>query len=90
MLVINRRNLFVWSANIFLYQDSQRVTHGGSIVGAVVDPYHDLKIVGNEKEGGGGVTNDRNWPQTTAIDEVSLPYTFAVVFDFLFRPSKAK
>jgi hypothetical protein len=43
MLVMNRRNLFVWSANIFPDQNSQRVTHGGSIVDAVVDPYHDLK-----------------------------------------------
>jgi hypothetical protein len=52
-----------------------------------------LKVVGNEKEGGvKTVANDRNWPQTTAI-EVCLRYNFAVVFDFIyfcFRPSKAK
>ncbi len=53
-----------------------------------------LKVVGNEKGGGGvkTVANDRNWPQTTAI-EVCLHYNFAVVFDFMyfrFRPSKAK
>ncbi len=54
-------------------------------------PY--LKVVGNEKEGGvKKVANDRNWPQTAAI-EVCFPYNFAVVFDFMyfrFRPSKAK
>jgi hypothetical protein len=53
-----------------------------------------LKVVGNEKEGGGvkKVANDRNWPETAAI-EVCLPYNFAVVFDFIyfhFRPSKEK
>ena len=33
-----------------------------------------LKVVGNEKEGGvKKVANDRNWPQTAAI-EVCLPY----------------
>jgi hypothetical protein len=52
-----------------------------------------LKVVGKEKEGGAKkVANDRNWPQTAAI-EVCLPYYFAVVFDFMyfrFRPSKAK
>jgi hypothetical protein len=55
--------------------------------------YAYLKVVGNEKEGGAKkVANDRNWPQTAAI-EVCLPYNFAVVFDFVyfrFRPSKAK
>jgi hypothetical protein len=38
------------------------------------------------------VANDRNWPQTAAI-EVCLPYNFVVFFDFMsfrFRPSKAK
>ncbi len=38
------------------------------------------------------MANDRNWPQTAAI-EVCLHYNFAAVFDFLyfrFRPSKAK
>ncbi len=38
------------------------------------------------------MANDRNWPQTVAID-VCLPYNFAVVFDFMyfrFRPSEAK
>jgi hypothetical protein len=38
------------------------------------------------------LANDRNWPQTAAI-EVCLPYNFAVVFDFMyfpFHPSKAK
>jgi hypothetical protein len=55
---------------------------------------HNPKVVGNEKEGGGvkKVANDRNWPQTPAI-EVCLHGNFAVVFDFMyfrFRPSKAK
>jgi hypothetical protein len=52
-----------------------------------------LKVVGNEKEGGvKTVANDRNWPQTAAI-EVCLHYNFDVVFDFMsfrFHPSKAK
>ncbi len=52
-----------------------------------------LKVVGNEKEGGvKKMANDRNWPETTAI-EVCLPNNFAVVYDFMyfrFRPSKAK
>ncbi len=49
--------------------------------------------MGNEKEGGvKKVANDRNWPETAAI-EVCLPNNFAVVCDFMyfrFCPSKAK
>jgi hypothetical protein len=49
---------------------------------------------GSRRERGGvkKVANDRNWPQTAAI-EVCLPYNLAVVFDFIyfrFRPNKEK
>ncbi len=55
---------------------------------------HSLKVVGNEKEGGGS----RRWQMIgiglkTAAIEVCLHYNFAVLFDFMyfrFRPSKAK
>jgi hypothetical protein len=41
-----------------------------------------LKVVGNEKEGGSGMCQSVNLARTAAI-EVCLPFSFAVVFDFM-------
>ncbi len=44
----------------------------------------ELKVVGNEKEGGvGKVANDWNWSRTAAID-ILLAFKFAVVFILMY------
>ncbi len=54
-------------------------------------PKIELKVVGNEKEGGSGRWQMiRNWYQTAGI-EVCLSLNFAVVFDFVnFRFRQVK
>jgi hypothetical protein len=66
---------YLTNNTVYLFNTEHNCVCHAHTVYTVVRNSH-LKVVGNEKEGGGGVkkvANDGNWPQTAAI-EVCLPY----------------